>query len=313
MNALPVGSSPHVVADDSVTRIMYSVLLALLPAAVAGVYFFGLHGLGLMVTAMGAAVAAEALAQMARRQEVTAFDGSALVTGLLLAFNLPPGAPLWMGALGAVVAILLGKHAFGGLGANPFNPALVGRVFLAVSFPAQMTSWAPLGGRLADAATGATPLALLKVQHVATPLTQLFFGQVLGSLGETSALAILAGGLYLIWRRIVDWRIPAGYLATVALGTLVLGGDPAFHLLAGGLMLGAFFMATDLVTSPVTPLGRWLFGLGAGLIVVLIRLFGTLPEGVSYSILVMNGLTPLVNRLTTRPKFGEVKAHARTA
>ncbi|HHW15306.1 MAG TPA: RnfABCDGE type electron transport complex subunit D [Firmicutes bacterium] len=307
---LTVTSSPHVWDKDSVERLMYSVLLALVPACLAGVYFFGLHALALMLGCMAAACLAEAAAQAARRRPLTLRDGSALITGLLLALNLPPGLPLWMGMLGAAVAILLGKQAFGGLGANPFNPALVGRVFLAATFPAAMTSWQPLGGALADTVTTATPLALYKIGRTLPPLSQLFLGSVPGSLGETSALALLAGGLFLIWRQVIDWRIPASYLGTVAVLTALLGQNPLFHLLAGGLMLGAFFMATDLVTSPVTPAGRWLFGIGAGVIVVAVRLFGTLPEGVSYSILFMNGLTPWLNRWTAPRPFGEVRLHA---
>lgn len=307
---LTVTSSPHVRDNDSVEKIMYAVLVALVPASLAGVYFFGLHALVLMLGCMAAACLSEAAAQAIRHRPLTLRDGSALVTGLLLALNLPPGLPLWMGVVGAAAAILLGKQAFGGLGTNPFNPALVGRVFLAAAFPAAMAAWQPLGGVLADTVTSATPLALLKTGRTPPPLAQLFVGSVPGSLGETSALAILAGGLFLIWRQVIDWRIPVSYLGTVAVLTALLGQNPAFHLLAGGLMLGAFFMATDLVTSPVTPAGRWLFGCGAAVIVVAVRLFGTLPEGVSYSILFMNGLTPWLNRWTAPRPFGEVRIHA---
>jgi electron transport complex protein RnfD len=296
--------------DASVEKLMYAVLVGLAPACLAGVYFFGRHALTLMLGCMAAACLAEAGALALRRKPLALRDGSALVTGLLLAMNLPPGFPLWMGLVGAAAAILLGKQAFGGLGANPFNPALVGRVFLAATFPAAMVNWQPLGGALADAVAGATPLALLKTGQTPPSLAQLFLGSVPGSLGETSALAILAGGLFLIWRQVIDWRIPVSYLGTVAVLTALLGHNPIVHLFAGGLMLGAFFMATDLVTGPVTPAGRWLFGFGAGVIVVAVRLFGTLPEGVSYSILFMNGLTPWLNRWTAPRPFGEVRTRA---
>lgn len=303
-------SSPHVLDEDSVEQIMYSVLLALIPASALGVYFFGRHALWLILVSMAVACASEATAQLVRRQRVTALDGSALVTGLLLALNLPPGLPLWMAALGSAFAVVLGKQAFGGLGANPFNPALLGRAFLALSFPAQMASWQPLGGALADAVSGATPLTLFKLEQVETPLWRLFLGNVGGSLGETSALAILLGGVFLVWRRVVDWRVPAGTLGTVAVLAALFGQNPLFHLLAGGLMLGAFFMATDMVTGPISAAGRWFFGIGVGLLVVVVRLFGDMPEGVSYAILFMNGLTPLINRWTVPRRFGEVRQRA---
>lgn len=303
-------SSPHVLGSESIERIMYTVLIALLPAAAVGVYFFGLHALWLMVASMLTAVAAEAIIQLWRKKPVTALDGSALITGLLLALNLPPALPIWMAVLGTAFAVVLGKQIFGGLGANAFNPALLGRAFLAAAFPVHMTTWHVLGGVMADTVTSATPLKLMKMQAVMTPLSKLFLGNVGGSIGETSALAILIGGLFLIIRGVIDWRIPFGYLGTVAVLSAVLGQNPGFHLLAGGLMLGAFFMATDYVTSPVTKLGRWIFAIGAGVIVVVIRLYGGLPEGVSYSILIMNGFTPLINQFAVPRRFGEVKARA---
>ncbi|MGE5554488.1 MAG: RnfABCDGE type electron transport complex subunit D [Betaproteobacteria bacterium] len=307
-------SSPHVFDCDTVDGLMRAVLLALLPAALAGIYFFGLHALWLMLACMAAAAASEAAVQALRKKPITVRDGSALITGLLLALSLPPALPIGMGVLGSVVAIVLAKQLFGGLGANPFNPALIGRAFLAAAFPLQMTTWNVLGGRLsqlgADAVTSATPLKLWKMEQVATSLGPLLFGNRLGSIGETSTIAILLGAAFLLARRVIDWRIPAGYLGTVALLSLVLGQDPLFHLMAGGLMIGAFFMATDLVTSPVTPLGRWVFGIGAGVILVVIRLYGGLPEGVTYSILIMNAFAPLINRATVPRRFGEVKARA---
>ncbi|HHW13440.1 MAG TPA: RnfABCDGE type electron transport complex subunit D, partial [Firmicutes bacterium] len=232
----------------------------------------------------------------------------------LLALSLPPAMPIGMGILGSAVAIVLAKQLFGGLGTNPFNPALAGRAFLLAAFPVQLTSWNVLGGKLAslgaDAVSSATPLKLWKMQHVATGLAPLFFGNRLGSIGETSAVAILLGAAILLVRRVIDWRIPVAYLGTVAVLTALLGQNPLFHLLAGGLLLGAFFMATDLVTTPVTRTGRWLFGIGAGIILVVIRLYGGLPEGVTYSILIMNGFAPLIDRATTPRRFGEVRARA---
>ncbi len=307
-------SSPHVFDGDTVDGIMRAVLVALLPAALAGVHFFGLHALWLMLACMTSAAASEAAVQALRKKPVTVRDGSALITGLLLALSLPPATPLGMGILGSAVAIVLAKQLFGGLGMNPFNPALAGRAFLAAAFPVHLTTWNVLGGRLAqlgaDAVTSATPLKLWKMQHVATSLGPLFFGNRLGSVGETSTVAILLGAAFLLARRVIDWRIPVSYLGTVALLSLALGQDPLFHLMAGGLMLGAFFMATDLVTSPVTPLGRWVFGVGAGIILMVIRLYGGLPEGVTYSILVMNAFAPLINRATAPRRFGEVRARA---
>ncbi|KXG77406.1 Electron transport complex subunit RsxD [Fervidicola ferrireducens] len=296
-------SSPHIHSGESVQRIMFSVAGALLLPTIAGVYFFGIRALILVLTTTLAAVATEAIFQVLRGKPVTIWDGSAIVTGILLALNLPPGLPLWMAVVGSVVAIGLGKMIYGGLGMNPFNPALVGRVFLTVTFPVQMTTWI----NPVDGTTGATPLALMKMQGISTDYVRLFIGNVGGSIGETSALAIILGGLYLIYRGYVDWRIPASYLGTVAVLSFILGKDPIFHLLAGGLMLGAFFMATDMVTTPVTKLGRIIFGIGAGIFVVLIRLYGGYPEGVSFSILLMNAFTPIINRLTIPRIYGEVK------
>jgi electron transport complex protein RnfD len=241
-------------------------------------------------------------------------DGSALITGLLLALTLPPTIPLWMAAAGSVFSIAIVKEAFGGLGHNIFNPALGGRAFMAVSFPAEMTTWVwPMrfGVSLSntDAATTATPLA----EGFVWPYPNLhlyrdmFLGNVAGSIGETSALLILISGLLLIALRIIDWRIPLSYIGTVALLTFVFGHDAIFHILAGGLMLGAFFMATDYVTSPITARGRLIFGLGAGTLTALIRLFGGLPEGVAFSILMMNAITPLIDRYIKVRPYGLTK------
>jgi electron transport complex protein RnfD len=303
---LLITSSPHVFHEDTIEKIMYGVLIALLPATIMGVYNFGFHALLLIITGIVSAVVTEAVFQKVRNKPVTIGDGSAAITGLLLALNLPPGLPLWMAVVGSVVAIGLGKQVFGGLGMNPFNPALIGRAFLVASFPVPMTTWLSS----VDATTTATPLGMMKLQGIPTDYWNLFIGNIGGTIGETSALAILLGGAYLIYKNYIDWSIPLSFVGTVFVLTAILGRDPIFHVFAGGLMLGAFFMATDMVTSPITKKGRWIFGLGAGILVVVIRLWGGYPEGVSYSILLMNGITPLLNRFTQPRVFGEVKKSA---
>lgn len=296
-----IASSPHIHSGESVERIMYSVAAALLLPAAGSVYYFGFKAIGVLIVAILSAVLTEALFQKVRNKPISIFDGSAGVTGLLLALNLPAGLPLWMAAVGSIIAISLGKQIFGGLGQNPFNPALIGRVFLMLSFTTYMTTWiSPV-----DGTTGATPLALMKMESIPTNYSDLFFGNVAGSMGETSAFLIILGGLYLLYKGYIDLYIPATYLGSVALIAAILGRDPLFHLLAGGLMLGAFFMATDMVTTPLTVKGKIIFGLGAGFFTMLIRLYGGYPEGVSFSILLMNSFTPIINRYT-RPKiYGE--------
>ncbi|GAQ25867.1 RnfABCDGE type electron transport complex subunit D [Tepidanaerobacter syntrophicus] len=301
---LIVTSSPHIHSGESTSKIMLTVAAALLLPTIGSIYFFGPRALALVIVSSVAAVITEAIFQKLRNRPITIKDGSALVTGMLLALNLPPGLPYWMAAVGAVVAISLGKQIYGGIGANPFNPALIGRVFLMVSFTGPMTTWI----NPVDGTTGATPLSLMKMQGVSTDYMKLFLGNVGGSLGETSALLIIIGGLFLIFKGYADWRIPASYLGTVAVLSLILGRDPIFHLLAGGLMLGAFFMATDMVTTPITKKGKIIFGIGAGFFTVLIRFFGGYPEGVSFSILLMNAFTPIINRFTVPRIYGEVKA-----
>ncbi|MGI6344875.1 MAG: RnfABCDGE type electron transport complex subunit D [Bacillota bacterium] len=300
---LLVTSSPHEHHPLTTQRMMLEVLLALMPAAVLAVFFFKLQALWVMLVGVVSAVVTEAVIQRLTGKPVTVNDFSAAVTGLLLAFTLPPGMPLWMVAVGSVVAIAIAKQVFGGLGDNPFNPALIGRGVLLASFPTQMTNFlAPF-----TLLTTATPLAGAQASYDA-----LFLGIVPGSLGETSALALLLGGAYLIWRGIIDWRIPAGFIGSVAAFTWIFGGaslfsgNPLFHVLAGGVLLGAFFMATDLVTSPVTRPGRWVMGIGCGLITSIIRIWGGYPEGVTYAILVMNGLTPLIDRYIRPRRFGSV-------
>lgn len=312
---LLVTSSPHAHSPDSVPTAMRDVLIALFPALAVALYFFRLPALMVVLACVISAYASEHICLKLMKKETPTGEYSAVVTGLLLAFCLPPTLPVWMAALGSMFAVVIAKHLFGGLGHNIFNPALIGRAFLLASFPVAMTTWvSPI-----DGVSTASPLGVMKEaagQQLPT-LTQLFVGNVSGSLGETSALAVLAGGLYLLYRRHIDWRIPGCFLGTVfGLTSLVaaIKGEglwyPLFHLLAGGLFLGAFFMATDWVTSPVTKLGRIVFGTGCGLLVVLIRLKGGYPEGVAYSILIMNMVTPLIDRYTKAGVFGRVKSHA---
>jgi len=294
---------------------MWMVVIALLPAAFAGVIFFGGWSLLVILCSVLSAVLTEAAVEILLKRPVTVKDGSAAVTGLLLALTLPPTVPLLLPVLGAAFAIAIGKQVFGGLGFNPLNPALIGRAFLLASWPDLMTRWKWPASSLAwlesqaDAVASATVLGLAKEgTAVQLPVLQMFLGKMSGSLGETSALALLAGGLFLLAYQIIDWRIPTGYLGTVILLSFLMGENPLFQLLAGGLLLGAFFMATDYVTTPVTPKGRLLFGIGCGLLTMLIRKYGGFPEGVCYSILLMNVTTPLLDRWTVPKRFGEVKA-----
>lgn len=319
--------SPHFRAERTTAQIMWLVNVSLLPAAVGAVVFFGWSALVLMVAAVAAAVAAEALIQRLAKRPLTISDGSAVCTGILLAFNVPSHAPWWIAVVGSVFAIGVVKFAFGGLGQNIFNPALAARAFLLACYPVYMTSgWLPPaipGGHAAaglggvDAISGATPLGIIHEWNLtggAPPeidlhvLFNMFYGNCGGVIGTTSVALLLIGAAALFMWRIITWHIPATYLATVfilyAIDTLMLGGPPllpVFHLLTGGLILGAFFMATDYVTSPVTPLGRVLFGVGCGVFTVLIRAYGGYPEGVSYAILIMNAATPLIDR-HTRPR-----------
>jgi electron transport complex protein RnfD len=312
---LVLTSSPHVHSVDSVPAAMRDVIIALVPALFTALYFFRLPALLVILACVVSAYICEHICLKVMKKDVSTREYSAVVTGLLLAFCLPPTLPPWMAALGAAFAVIIAKHLFGGLGPNIFNPALIGRAFLLASFPVAMTTWvSPVDGM-----TTASPLGIMKEaagKHLPT-LGQLFMGNVSGSLGETSVIALLIGGLYLLYRKQIDWRIPASYLGTVfvlmSITAAVKGESlwfPVFHLFAGGLFLGAFFMATDWVTSPVTKLGRIIFGTGCGLLVVLIRLKGGYPEGVCYSILLMNVATPLIDRYTKVRVFGRVKSHA---
>jgi electron transport complex protein RnfD len=306
---------------------MFDVWIASLPIILASLYFCGPYAILILFLSIFSALATDGIIQIIKtpgfklrpffynfvtNENTTLADGSALVTGLLLAFNLPPRIPFWIPIIGSAVAISIGKQLFGGLGHNIFNPALFARAFLLAAWPAHMTSWvAPYDwGRWIhqfsihtrawsiDAVSTATPLALMKQQGISTPALDLFLGNIGGCIGEVSALAVLMGAAYLLYKGTITWHIPFPYLGTVALLTALFGKDPVFHLFSGGLMLGAFYMATDIVTSPVTKRGRILFGAGCGVLTVLIRLFGSLPEGVSYSILLMNACTPLIDRYT---------------
>lgn len=304
-----VNTGPQLGQPLDTGGVMRGVLAALAPAALFSIYLFGPRALLLYLVCAGGALLTEWAGRKATGRPPTLGDGSALLTGVLLAMTLPPGLPAWMGFVGAVFAIGVGKLVFGGLGSNIFNPALVGRAFLAAAFPGTMTAWtAPRG---VEALTTATPLGAARFEGITTAWTDLLFGFTGGSLGETSALLLLAGGVFACARKLADWRIPLSFLLTVfLLGTIAHlarpeeFATPLFHLLSGGLMLGSLFMATDPVTSPVTRRGRWIFGCGCGFFTLLIRLFGGLNEGVAYSILFMNALAPLINRFTTGPVFG---------
>ncbi|MBW2980350.1 RnfABCDGE type electron transport complex subunit D [Candidatus Woesearchaeota archaeon] len=304
---LVVSVSPHIKSKEDVSSIMWLVVLALLPAMIGGIIFFKVHALLIILLSTLTAVLTEYIIQKLTKKEITIKDGSAAVTGVLLALVIPPSVPLWVPIAGSFFAVAIAKHAFGGLGFNIFNPALAGRAFLTASWPLLMATWL-----LPDGTTGATPLGVLKFEGIkAVSYGNLFLGNIGGSLGETSALAILLGAAFLLYKKIIDWRIPAAYLGTVALLMILLRQDPTFHLLAGGLMLGAFFMATDYVTTPITEKGRLVFGVGCGLLTVLIRGFGGLPGGVALSILLMNSLTPLIDRYTKTRPFGFVRKNGK--
>ncbi len=325
---LIVALPPHERSSVSISRIMWAVVLALVPTTVAGVFFYGIRPLVLTLVAVAFAVAVEHLVvrYLFRRETTSITDGSAVVTGMLLAFNVPASLPFWQIALGAVVAVGVGKMAFGGIGNNPFNPALVGRAFLLISFPVDMTTWpVPGAARLSldlSAVTGATPLALVKdvgsagLGQVDLPsYLDLFLGNIGGCIGEASALAVIIGGLFLVWRGFIPWQLPLVYLAGLAVVTGVawvvnpgIYVDPLYHVLAGGAMLAAWFMVTDMTTSPMSLTGRIVFAGSAGVLTGVIRLFGGFPEGASYSILIMNALVPVIDRHIRPRTFGHGKS-----
>ena len=311
-----IQSSPHFKDRDSVPKIMYAVVLSLMPSVMASLYFFRFKALVLHLCCVATCLATEILILWIRKKPLV-WDGSAIITGLLLAMTLPPSLSPGLSVIGAVAAIAIGKQVFGGLGHNIFNPALVGRAFLQTAFPVAMTTWIPPVSLKIDTVTFATPLANLKFQDAVaqgtlTSLKDLFWGNTGGCLGETSSFALLVGALYLLLRKVIDWRIPTGILMSLAVFTGIFWlvrpekyASPLFHVLSGGLLIGAFFMATDMVTSPFTSLGSWIYALGIGLIICLIRLFGGYPEGVMYSILFMNAFVPLLNRYTRPRILGE--------
>ncbi len=320
---LTISPSPHLHTDDSVRKIMYRVLLALVPALLWSVFVFGLDAVRVTLLAVLSCVAFEYLIQrFVLKTAPTVMDGSAALTGLLLAFNVPANLPWWIILLGAFFAIAIAKLSFGGLGANIFNPALVGRVFMLISFPVQMTTWPVSRMADTDAVTGATPLGILKEAFIGgKPLSEvsgnlpgldtLFLGNMGGSLGEISAAMLILGGIYLLWKKIITWQIPVSILVTMALyaGIFWLVSpekymDPLFHILAGGAILGAVYMATDMVTSPMTGKAQLIYGTGIGVITMSIRLFGAYPEGISFAILIMNGFTPLLNNYLKPVRFG---------
>jgi electron transport complex protein RnfD len=325
---LPISTAPFLHTQTSTPGIMWEVIYTLIPVQLAAFYFFGLSSVMVSLSAVAGAMLTEWLFDSSAQRGESLKDGSALLTGMLLAFCLPPGFPLWMAFLGGVVSIGMGKTIWGGLGQNVFNPALVGRAFLQAAFPTAITTWeAPDGrylafrgtntavpfyqGEAVDGISGATALSKMKFDQQATDWLELLIGNVSGSLGETSALLLILAGLYLLARKLINWRIPASILLTVAVfsGILYLIDpqaypSPGFMLFAGGLLLGTVYMATDPVTSPLTPRGCWIYGFGIGFLVVLIRVWGGLPEGVMYAILFMNACTPLINRFVKTKVYG---------
>ncbi len=304
-----ITDAPYIHSGKSTKKVMFLVILALLPAVLASVYYFRAGAIYLISTCVISCIVFEYLIHKIRNKETTISDLSAVVTGILMALILPPNFPLYAAVVGCLAAVFLGKEVFGGLGSNIFNPALVGRAFLMATFPVLTTTWRePFS---LQAVTTATPLGLMKFQNVTTDLQSLFWGNVSGSLGETSAIALLLGGMILLLCRVIDWRIPFSYIVTVALVSLGFHSanpasyaGPLFEILAGGLIIGAFFMAADPVTSPVTKKGRLIFGAGCGLLTMVIRYWGGLPEGVMYSILFMNALRPLIDKFTRPGCFG---------
>lgn len=334
-DSLIVSTSPHLHQDESVSKIMWMVVLGLIPSGIAGVFIFGVSALWVILLGIVSALITEVVLQIITKRKVSILDGSAFLTGLLLAYNLPPKVPLWLPAVGSVFAIAIGKQVFGGLGQNIFNPALVGRVFLMASWPKYMITFnspLPAGvGLNYDTITSATPLALVKEGKVLENMSylDLFLGKRAGCIGEVCILVLLLGAIFLFIRGYISWHTPLSFIFTTAIFTYIFGskvlltpleistaqsgiarfltglsGDWLFHILSGGLMLGAFFMATDYVTSPLTRKGQLIFGMGCGLLTATIRLWGGYPEGVSYAILMMNAATPIIDRYTKNRIYG---------
>jgi len=327
---LTISGSPHVHTDDSIRKIMFSVIYAMVPAMLVSVYFFGLDAIRIIAISVISCVVVEYLIQKYLiNGGMTINDGSAIVTGVLLAFNVPSNLPTWIIIVGAIVSIGVAKMAFGGIGKNPFNPALVGRVFLLISFPVQMTSWPvpkPLfSNTVLDAVTGPTPLGILKEGLSAGKTVDELMAQMPGylneligfqggSLGEMSALALLLGAVFMFYKKVITWHIPVSYLLTAFVFTGILWlidpsqyANPLFHLVTGGLIIGVFYMATDMVSTPMAPKGQIIFGIGCGVLTILIRLWGGYPEGVSFAILIMNAFAPLINTGFKPTRFGIIK------
>jgi len=300
--------SPHIWRGFSVKKVMYIVVIASLFPAAASIYYFGFDAIYVILACTITAVLTEFVIKKLRKKKFV-MDGSAVITGLLLALVLPPKIPIWMAVVGSAFGIAIAKEAFGGLGSNIFNPALAGRAFLAVCFPQQMTTWTLPSFFGPDAVTGASPLGegFVFAGDKIDLYKDIFFGNIAGSLGETSAFAILIGAIILLAFRVIDWKIPVIYIATVALGSFIFGSDVVFQIFSGGLMIGAFFMATDYATSPVTSNGRIIYAFCLGVLTVLIRQFSSLPEGVAFSILIMNSFVPLIDRYLRPKPFGYQK------
>jgi electron transport complex protein RnfD len=328
-NLLNVSPSPHIFGKETTQKLMFGVVLALAPALLASLYFFGWGALIVTITSIASCVVFEyTIQRFILKTAPTITDGSAIVTGLLLAFNIPSNLPVFIIIIGALVSIGIAKMTFGGLGNNPFNPALVGRVFLLISFPVKMTTWPlPTGfsNSYTDAVTGATPLGIIKeglkngetisnLMHQIPSHLQMFYGRMGGSMGEVAAVALLIGFAWLLYKKIITWHIPVSVIGSVALFTFILwtvnpekNADPLFHILTGGVLLGAIFMATDYVTSPMSKLAMIIYGIGIGILTVIIRVYGAYPEGVSFAILIMNAFVPLMNAYIKPRNFGKVK------
>lgn len=306
-NTLAITSSPHLRSPKTTSVIMRDVFIALLPTLVASVIIFGIRALVLSAVCVVTSILCEYIYRKLMHLPNTVSDCSAAVTGLLLAFNLPVGLPIWMAMIGCFVAIVIVKQLFGGIGKNFANPAIVGRIVLLISFATPMTTWAlPVSMQTADAVTGPTPLATGMAEGGYTYM-QMFLGNIGGSLGETCTLTLLIGFAYLLFRRVITISTPVAFMAAVVVMAFLVGEDPLFHLLAGGVVLGAVFMATDYVTTPTTEMGKIIFGIGCGVITMVIRTFASYPEGVSFAILLMNIATPLIDRICISKPFGEVK------
>lgn len=314
-----IGSSPHVRTEQTVEKIMYDVIIALMPALLLSIYFFGFSALIVTIVSILTSIITEFFLNKIMKKEKSHFDGSAIITGILFSFVIPANLPIKFVILGSFISIALGKMVFGGLGHNIFNPALVGRVFLMIAYPVAMTSWPVVEGYMgaskylnSDGFTGATALALMKKGEnlnglFQNPTWDMFWGKMGGSLGETSAIALIIGGIYLIYKKHIDYKVPLTIITLVGIIALIFGENPLYHILSGGVILGAFFMATDMVTSPYTNKGKIIFAAGIALITMIIRLKGSYPEGVAFSILIMNAFTPLINKYVRPKRYSEVK------